>query len=130
MISGIYSDLPGHPIAKIAQNVYDTATGRDLLLPRGFKLFGVYDSRVVYGQSRVLIAWNRLIFLDGSSVTLGAMPGSDIQVTPSSLTKRTITACRVFGSAALMPLVTVCMNYAADQVSNSNSSSDSFLKRD
>jgi type IV secretion system protein VirB10 len=66
MVSGVNSDLPGHLIAQVSQNVYDTATGRDLLLPQGSKLFGVYDSRVVYGQSRVLIAWNRLVFPDGS----------------------------------------------------------------
>jgi len=41
-------------------------------------LFGVYDSRVIYGQSRVLVAWNRIIFPDGSAITLGAMPGADM----------------------------------------------------
>jgi type IV secretion system protein VirB10 len=66
MVSGINSDLPGNLIAQVSQNVYDTATGRSLLTPQGStKLYGVYDSRMVYGQQRVLIAWNRIIFPDG-----------------------------------------------------------------
>ncbi|MCH8795288.1 TrbI/VirB10 family protein, partial [Neisseria gonorrhoeae] len=35
LISGINSDLPGMVQAQISQNVYDTATGRHLLLPQG-----------------------------------------------------------------------------------------------
>ena len=73
MITGINSDLPGSIIAQVSQNVFDTATGRYLIVPQGSKLFGVYDSRVIYGQSRVLVAWNRIIFPDGSAITLGAM---------------------------------------------------------
>ena len=79
LISGINSDLPGVLIAQVSQNVYNTANGRHLLIPQGAKLYGVYDSRVVYGQERTLVAWNRIIFPDGSSVTLGAMPGADMR---------------------------------------------------
>ena len=74
MVTGINSDLPGNIIAQVSQNVFDTATGNHLLLPQGAKLFGVYDSRVIYGQERVLVAWNRVVFPDGSAVTLGACP--------------------------------------------------------
>ena len=77
MITGINSDLPGSIIAQVSQNVFDTATGRYLIVPQGSKLFGVYDSRVIYGQSRVLVAWNRIIFPDGSAITLGAMPKAE-----------------------------------------------------
>lgn len=50
MLTGINSDLPGTIIAQVSQNVFDTGTGQQLLIPRGAKLYGVYDSRVVYGQ--------------------------------------------------------------------------------
>ncbi|MDL2227017.1 hypothetical protein LJB86_05110 [Deltaproteobacteria bacterium OttesenSCG-928-M10] len=130
MVSGINSDLPGHLIAQVSQNVYDTATGRDLLLPQGSKLFGVYDSRVVYGQSRVLIAWNRVVFPDGSSVTLGAMPGTDISGYAGFKDKVDNHYLRIFGSAVLMSLVSGGMSYAVDQVSNSNSDSDSTSMQD
>ncbi|UQZ88862.1 conjugal transfer protein TrbI [Deltaproteobacteria bacterium Smac51] len=130
MVSGINSDLPGHLIAQVSQNVYDTATGRDLLLPQGAKLFGVYDSRVVYGQSRVLIAWNRVVFPDGSSVTLGAMPGTDISGYAGFKDKVDNHYMRIFGSAVLMSLVTGGMSYAVDQVSNNDSDSDSTSMQD
>ena len=130
MISGINSDLPGHLIAQVSQNVYDTATGRDLLLPQGAKLFGAYDSRVVYGQSRVLIAWNRVIFPDGSSVTLGAMPGTDIAGYAGFKDKVDNHYLRIFGSAVLMSLATGGMSYAVDQVTNNDSDSGSTSMQD
>ena len=77
MVSGINSDLPGPIIGQVRQNVYDSATGRHLLIPAGAKLVGTYDSNVVSGEERVLIAWNRIIFPDGSSITLNNMPGAD-----------------------------------------------------
>ena len=130
MISGINSDLPGHLIAQVSQNVYDTATGRDLLLPQGSKLFGVYDSRVIYGQSRVLIAWNRVIFPDGSSVTLGAMPGTDIAGYAGFKDKVDNHYLRIFGSAVMMSLVSGGMSYAVDQASNNDSDSDNTSMQD
>jgi type IV secretory pathway VirB10-like protein len=56
LISGINSDLPGQIMAQIAQNVFDTATGKYLLLPQGSRLVGSYSSDVAYGQARVLVA--------------------------------------------------------------------------
>jgi type IV secretion system protein VirB10 len=93
MVTGINSDLPGNIIAQVSQNVWDTATGRNLLVPQGAKLFGTYDSRVVYGQERVLVAWNRLILPDGSAFTLGAMPGTIWRAMPDTRTKWTTTIC-------------------------------------
>jgi type IV secretion system protein VirB10 len=124
MVSGINSDLPGHLIAQVSQNVYDTATGKDLLLPQGARLFGVYDSRVVYGQSRVLIAWNRVVFPDGSSLMLEAMPGTDISGYAGYQDKVDNHYLRIFGSAVLMSMVSGGMSYAVDQVSNNDSGSD------
>jgi type IV secretion system protein TrbI len=78
LITGIDSDLPGQIEGQISQNVYDTVTGRYLLLPQGTKLIGSYDSRITYGQSRVLIVWTRVIRPDGSSLDLEGMPGVDL----------------------------------------------------
>ena len=58
MIGGIDSDLPGEIIGQVRENVYDTATGKYLLIPLGSRLVGVYSSAVTYGQTRVLVAWN------------------------------------------------------------------------
>jgi type IV secretion system protein VirB10 len=78
LITGINSDLPGQIEGQISQNVYDTVTGRILILPQGTKLLGSYDSRITYGQSRVLVVWTRIIRPDGSNIDLEGMPGTDM----------------------------------------------------
>jgi len=78
MTQGIDSDLPGQIGCMISQNVYDTVTGRYLLLPQGTKVIGTYDSRVAYGQERVLVVWTRLLRPDGSTLSLEGMPGVDL----------------------------------------------------
>mgnify|MGYP003586373868 CR=1 FL=1 len=130
MISGINSDLPGNLIAQVSQNVYDSATGHHLLIPQGSKLFGVYDSRVVYGQSRVLVAWNRLNFPDGSAVTLGAMPGTDISGYAGYEDQVNNHYLRIFGSSLLMSLITGGTSYAMDSTSNSNEYSNKTTVQD
>lgn len=77
-LRGINSDLPGEVTAMVTDNVYDSATGRHLLIPSWTKLFGVYNSEVAYGQERAQIAWTRLVFPDGSTLELGGMPGADM----------------------------------------------------
>ncbi|WP_309751809.1 TrbI/VirB10 family protein [Novosphingobium sp.] len=77
LITGIRSDLPGLVTAQVTQNVYDSPTGRILLIPQGSRLIGDYDADVAFGQSRVLLAWNRLILPDGRSIMLDRQPASD-----------------------------------------------------
>ena len=77
-LTGINSDLPGMLIAQVSQPVYDSPTGRTILIPQGTRLIGAYDSRVTYGQSRVLLVWTRMIFPDGASIALQGMPGVDM----------------------------------------------------
>ena len=78
LTQGINSDLPGQIGCMISQNVYDTVTGQHLLLPQGTKVIGTYDSRIAYGQSRVLVVWTRLLRPDGSTLSLEGMPGIDL----------------------------------------------------
>ncbi len=77
LVTGINSDLPGQIIAEVAQPVYDTASGRYLLIPQGSRLIGRYDSQVAFGQRRVLLVWLRLVLPDTSSITLDKLPGID-----------------------------------------------------
>jgi type IV secretion system protein VirB10 len=131
MISGINSDLPGNLIAQVSQNVFDTATGSHLLIPQGSRLYGVYDSRVVYGQERVLGAWNRLVFPDGSSVTLGAMPGADMAGYSGFKDSVNNHYLRIFGSAILMSLMSGGAAYAMDSArGNSQGSSEGTSMQD
>lgn len=77
LITGIRSDLPGQIIAQVTQNVYDSPTGRMLLIPQGARLIGAYDSEVAAGQRRILLAWDRLILPGGRSLRLERQPGAD-----------------------------------------------------
>ena len=79
LITGIRSDLPGQITAQVTENVYDSPTGRLLLIPQGTRLIGEYDTGVGFGQRRVLLVWNRLIFPDGKSIVLERQPGTDSQ---------------------------------------------------
>lgn len=77
LITGIRSDLPGQITAQVTQNVYDSPTGRILLIPQGARLIGEYDSTLATGQTRVLLAWDRLILPAGRSILLDRQPGAD-----------------------------------------------------
>jgi len=77
LLTGLDSDLPGLVVAQVTADVRDSATGRRVLIPRGSRLLGQYDSRVAFGQQRAFLAWNRLVLPDGSSVGLGEMPATD-----------------------------------------------------
>ena len=77
LITGINSDLPGLVAAQVTENVYDTVTGRTLLIPQGARLIGTYDSVIDFGQSRALLVWQRIILPDGSSIEIDNLPATD-----------------------------------------------------
>lgn len=79
LITGLRSDLPGQVTAQITEAVYDSPTGKILLIPQGARLIGQYDSQVQFGQSRALLVWTRLILPDGKSIVLERQPGADPQ---------------------------------------------------
>jgi type IV secretory pathway VirB10-like protein len=111
LISGINSELPGQIMAQIAQNVYDTATGKYLLLPQGSRLVGAYSSDVSYGQARVLVAWQRIVFPDGKAMDIGAMPGADSAGYAGFTDQVNNHYLRLYGSALLMSAVTAGITY-------------------
>ncbi len=106
LISGINSELPGQIVAQVSQNVFDTATGKYLLIPQGSRLVGSYSAQVAYGQSRVLVAWQRIIFPDGKAMDIGAMPGSDSAGYAGFKDKVNNHYLRIFGSALFMSGIT------------------------
>lgn len=78
LISEVNSDLPGAVTAQVRDDVYDTTTGGTLLIPKGARLYGQYDSDVEYGQRRAVVLWSHLIFPDGSTLLLEDMMGADV----------------------------------------------------
>lgn len=77
LITEVNSDLPGSVTAQVRDDVYDTTTGGTLLIPKGARLYGEYDSSVDYGQRRAVVLWSHLIFPDGSTLLLEDMMGAD-----------------------------------------------------
>jgi type IV secretion system protein VirB10 len=77
MVTRINSDLPGSVIGQVSENVWDTATGKYVLIPKGTRILGAYDSRVTFGQRRVLLVWNRLVFPNGATLDIAGSPGID-----------------------------------------------------
>jgi type IV secretion system protein VirB10 len=77
LLTGLNSDLPGFVLAQVTEPVYDTVTGRHLLIPQGSRLIGAYDARVSFGQNRALLVWQRIIRPDGSSLVIDNLPATD-----------------------------------------------------
>lgn len=117
LISGINSDLPGRITAQVSQNVYDSATGHRLLIPQGTKLFGRYDSKVSFGQSRVLVVWTDIIFPNGSTLQIGGMAGTDAQGYGGFNDKVNNHYLRTFGSAVLLAVIGAGIDMAVPESS-------------
>lgn len=115
LISGINSELPGQIMAQVAQDIFDTPTGKYLLIPQGSRLVGAYSAEVAYGQSRVLVAWQRIVFPDGKAMDIGAMPGADSAGYAGFTDQVNNHYLRIFGSALLMSAITAGITYSQDQ---------------
>jgi type IV secretory pathway VirB10-like protein len=105
LIGGINSDLPGPVLAQVSENVFDSATGKSLLIPQGSRLVGAYQNVGAYGQQRVQIAWRRLIFPNTASVDLPQMPGTDQGGYAGFTDQVNNHYFATFGTAAVMSLI-------------------------
>ncbi len=118
LVTGINSQLPGEITAQVRQNVYNSLNPGEVVIPQGSKLIGVYDSGVQYGQSRVLVAWSRVIYPNGETVDLRGMSGVDglgeagfSQITDNHY-------MRIFGSAFLISLLGAAAELSQPQQSS------------
>lgn len=120
MITGVNSDLPGKLIAQVSHNIYDSPTGKYLLIPQGTKIFGKYDSGVIYGQERVLVSWNRLIFPDGKTIDIEDMSGTD-QAGFSGMNDQVNNHyLRLFTSSFLLSVISAGITYSQDKHTSNN----------
>jgi len=104
LVTGINSDLPGDILGQITRNVYDSQQ-RFLLIPRGTKVIGRYDEQIALGQSRVLIAWTRLILPDGRSLSLPGLPTKDLRGAAGLRDKVDNHYRRLYGQATLLSII-------------------------
>jgi type IV secretion system protein TrbI len=122
LITGIRSDLPGQITAQVTENVYDTPTGRLLLVPQGARLIGIYDSQITFGQSRVLLVWTRLIMPNGRSIVLERQPGADVAGYAGLKDEVDNHWGELFKAAALSTLLAVGTELGEGSDTNSNNS--------
>jgi type IV secretory pathway VirB10-like protein len=125
LITGVNSDLPGRISAQVSQNVYDSATGHRLLIPQGAKLFGRYDSKVTFGQRRVLVVWTDIIFPNGATLQIGGMAGTDAQGHGGFKDKVNNHYLRIFGSAILVAAIGAGVDMAIPEDRNALGSENS-----
>ncbi|SFI59849.1 TrbI/VirB10 family protein [Caulobacter sp. UNC279MFTsu5.1] len=79
LVTGLRSDAAGLAIAQVSQDVYDSLGRHLLLIPAGAKLIGQYEATTHVGQSRLSVAWTRLILPTGRSIILDKLPAADAQ---------------------------------------------------
>lgn len=118
LITGINSELAGAITAQVSQPVYDSTTGEHLLIPQGSRLYGDYASSASFGQSRLFVSWKRIIFPDGSSMTIGDMRGSDQAGYSGFKDKVNNHYLKIFGATLFMSAITAGTTYGVDHMNN------------
>lgn len=118
LITGINSDLPGQITGQVRSNVYDSIAGKYLLIPQGAKLTGLYDSQITYGQARVLVVWNRIIFPNGQSLDLQGMSGVDMSGYAGFKDQVNNHYAKIFGAVILLSALGAGAQLAQPQNSN------------
>ncbi|MEY9785387.1 type IV secretion system protein VirB10 [Sinorhizobium fredii] len=124
--TAIQSDLPGSVRAVVSEDVW-SFDGRRILLPRGSRLIGEYSSGIVEGQTRVLIAWNRVVRSDGVTVQLGSI-GTDTLGRSGMTGKVDRHILQRYGGAMLLTLVGGGAQYLAS-LGQSDSTGDQTITR-
>jgi len=79
LLSGVDTARPGPVVAGVTENVFDSVTGRHLLLPQGTRLIGRHEGESRYGDRRAFLTWERLILPNGKSLVLTGEPGVDAE---------------------------------------------------
>ena len=108
------SSLPGAIRAIISEDIY-SFDGSRILIPRGSRLIGRYQSGVEIAQQRVTVAWDRIILPNNQTVTISSFGGDELGRSGVTGVVHTRFGER-FGSAALISLITALPGAAAAQV--------------
>ena len=101
--TAINSDLPGMVRALTAADVYGH-DGTELLIPKGSRLVGRYQSDIRRGQVRIFILWNRILRADGTSILINS-PGTDPLGRGGLEGDVDTHFLRIFGAAVLLSIL-------------------------
>ena len=119
LITELNSEQPGRAIAQVTANVYDSVSGAHLLIPQGARLIGTYDADTSYGERRLVLIWNRLIFPNGWSISLRGMEGSDPTGAAGLRDRVDNHLDRLAGAIGLSAIISVIADNAEDDDENS-----------
>ncbi len=119
LITELNSEQPGRAIAQVTANVYDSVSGAHLLIPQGSRLIGTYDADTSYGERRLVLVWNRLIFPNGWSISLRGMEGSDPTGAAGLRDRVDNHLGRLAGAIGLSAIISVIADNAEDDDENS-----------
>ena len=100
----VNSDLAGPVLAQVSRDVYDLRQ-QSVVVPRGTRLLGRYENRVAVGQRRLLVAWTRMTFPDGSAFDVPGLPGTDPAGAAGLGAHVQNHLLRLFGDALLLSLL-------------------------
>lgn len=123
MESAINTDLPGTIRAIVSRDVF-AETGRDVMIPKGSRLIGTYNTGINRGQVRILVIWTRLIRPDGIDIEIGsgAVDPLGRAGVPGSVDNK---YSEIFSAAALTSLLDIGLAVTLDKVSNQGSTTTS-----
>ena len=122
LITGINSDVPGDVVAQVRQDVYDTVTGSKLLIPQGSRLIGVYDGNTKNGQSRIGVAFIRIIFPDGNYVEIDKQRGTDSSGYPGLADQVNNHTGKLVSAGVMTSLLSAAAQIAAGNTNTSTNS--------
>lgn len=120
MISGLNSEISGEVTAQVRENVYDSISGRYLLIPQGSKLVGQFNNSVAYGQNRIAVAWQHLKYPNGYKVSLKGIPGSSVDGFQGFYDQVDNHYWQLFGSSFIMGVITAGMQYSQNNTSTTS----------
>ena len=120
LINGMNSDLPGTILGQVSKDVYDTVTGEYLLIPKGTKIIGIYDTDTAFAQTRGAVIWQRLVLPNGDSMVLPNFAGSDKEGYAGFKDKKRSHYARVVWSSLLGAAAIGGLAAAADDNSDKN----------
>lgn len=77
LLTAVDTARPGPVVATVSQNVFDSITGRHLILTQGTRLIGRHEGDSAHGDRRAFLVWDRMILPNGKSLILTEEPGVD-----------------------------------------------------
>lgn len=119
LITELNSEQSGRAIAQVTANVYDSVSGAHLLIPQGSRLIGTYDADTSYGERRLVLVWNRLIFPNGWSISLRGMEGTDPTGAAGLRDRVDSHLGRLAGAIGLSAIISVIADNAENDDQNS-----------